>query len=438
MTRHIETDVVVVGGGPAGMAAAACAAERGVSVLLIDDGPRPGGQIWRASLASRSPVAARRWAQRLSASGAVVLSCTSVVDLHASPGIGFMVDASGADGASQIAARRLVLATGARERFLPFPGWTLPGVFGIGGAQALLKTGLSFRGRRVVIAGSGPLLLPVAASLAAAGARLAVVAEQAPARRVAGFAASLWRKPLMLVEAIRLRAACATTPYSLGTWITEVRGDGETGVRSAVVTNGRSTREIACDAVCAGFGLVPNTEAARHVGCAIDGGAVRVDDHQATTVRDVFCAGEPTGIGGVELSLVEGQIAGAAAAGAAPGAGAGAPISDRLVARRRSLRRYAGMLDTSFSLRPDVTALGRPDTVVCRCEDVRLGELNAQWSSRQAKLYTRAGMGACQGRVCGAALESIMGWTTDAVRPPIQPTQLATMLGDGDSTEHPH
>jgi NADPH-dependent 2,4-dienoyl-CoA reductase/sulfur reductase-like enzyme len=327
-----------------------------------------------------------------------------------------------------IEARRVILATGARERFLPFPGWTLPNVFGIGGAQALLKSGMSFRNKRVVIAGSGPLLLPVAASLREAGATLTLVAEQATGRRVATFAASLWRSPSMLAQAARLRAGFMTTRYATGTWIAAVKGDSR--AQSVVVTNGRTTREIACDVVCSAFGLVPNTELPRLVGCTVTAGVVRVDDNQATSVSGVFCAGEPTGIGGVELALVEGEIAGNAASGS--------PIPERLVARRRTLRRYARMLESSFALRTELIGLAQPDTIVCRCEDVRLRDLKPEWSSRQAKLYTRAGMGPCQGRICGAALESMMGWTADSIRPPVQPTQLATMLGNGESTERPH
>ena len=155
---------------------------------------------------------------------------------------------------------------------------------------------------------------------------------------------------------------------------------------------------------------------------SLSDGFVRVDERQATTIDDVFCAGEPTGIGGVELSLVEGEIAGRAATGS--------PISELPIARRGTLRRYAQRLAAAFSLRPDLLTLAKPDTIVCRCEDVRLGDLDAAWSSRQAKLYTRAGMGPCQGRICGAALESMLGWTADSVRPPVQPTRLATMLGE--------
>jgi NADPH-dependent 2,4-dienoyl-CoA reductase/sulfur reductase-like enzyme len=249
-----------------------------------------------------------------------------------------------------------------------------------------------------------------------------IVAEQAPMGRVARFAASLWRSPSMLAQAARLRASFLSTPYVSGTWITRV--DGASRVESVRLKDGGRTRDIPCDVVCAAFGLVPNVELPRLLGCSLASGFVVVDERQATTVPGAFCAGEPTGIGGVDLSLVEGEIAALAATRA--------ELPAALLGRRAALRRYAARLAAAFALRPEVTRLADADTIVCRCEDVRVRDLDASWSARQAKLYTRAGMGPCQGRICGAALESMTGWTSDSVRPPIQPTRLATMLGPED------
>jgi NADPH-dependent 2,4-dienoyl-CoA reductase/sulfur reductase-like enzyme len=181
--------------------------------------------------------------------------------------------------------------------------------------------------------------------------------------------------------------------------------------------------------LCVAFGLVGNTELARLLGCQTRDGTVIVDDEQATSIQGVFCAGEPTGIGGVDLSLVEGTIAGAVAVGRG--------VSPALRRRRERMRSYAARLEAAFALRPEVSALATPDTIVCRCEDVRMADLERSWSSRQAKLYTRAGMGACQGRICGAALECLMGWRPDSVRPPIQPARLSTMLDAGRASQSP-
>jgi D-hydroxyproline dehydrogenase subunit alpha len=417
-SREDTYDVIVVGAGPAGIAAACRAAESGRRVVVIDEGRGPGGQIWRPSLHALPPSDARRWLSRLDASGADVRHSTSVFDATRNADR-TVVMAAESDGRSlELVSRAVVVATGARERFLPFPGWTLPNVVGVGGAQALLKAGMSVRGRRVVIAGSGPLLLPVAASLASGGAELLLVAEQAPGHAVRKFAMGLWRRPATLVRAAVLRAAFMSTRYSTGTWVTSATGDES--VRGVTVTNGETTRTFPCDILCVAFGLVPNVELARLLGCDIVQGAVTVDATQATNVDGVFCAGEPTGIGGVDLSLVEGEIAGFAAAGGS--------VPQKLVARRAQLRRDAIELDQTFAPRAELRALARPDTIVCRCEDVRLRDLSSNWTARQAKLYVRAGMGPCQGRVCGPALESLMGWTADSVRPPTQPVRLTSLL----------
>jgi D-hydroxyproline dehydrogenase subunit alpha len=419
--------VVVIGGGPAGIAGASAAAEGGAQVMMIDEGLGPGGQIWRPAAHSQAPRVAQKWIARLRASAAEVLSSTSVVDVERRDER-FVIVAEARGVGREIVADAVVLATGARERFLPFPGWTLPNVFGVGGAQALAKSGTSFRGKRVVIAGSGPLLLPVAAYLTRSGAKVLVVAEQAPFANVAGFAAGLWRRPGTLAQAIALRAAFATTRFSTGTWIASARGD--TAVREVTLTDGRTTRTIDCDVLCAAFGLVPNTELARLLGCDLDGGAVRVDDRQATTIPGVYCCGEPTGIGGVDLALSEGKIAGLAASGRT--------VPASLANRRDVHRRDAVRLDRAFALRPELSALAEDDTIVCRCEDVRWGAIDRRWSARQAKLYTRLGMGPCQGRVCGAALECLLGWPGDSVRVPTQPARYETLIGSSPSNRLPN
>jgi NADPH-dependent 2,4-dienoyl-CoA reductase/sulfur reductase-like enzyme len=413
------TDVVVIGAGPAGIAAAARAAESGARVMVIDEGVGPGGQIWRPAVGRQPSSSARQWLARLAASGATMRGSTSVVDVCRN-GARYDVMAESRGRAQEIRTAALILATGARERLLPFPGWTLPNVVGIGAAQALLKTGTSFRDKRVVVAGTGPLMLPVAASLSHAGANVMLVAEQASAASLAAFISALWRRPSTLVQAAVLRAAFLRTAYATGTWVTEARGD--TAVREVTLTNGTIARSLECDVLCAAFGLVPNVELARLLGCTIHSGAVVVNGEQSTDVPHVYCCGEPTGIGGVELALVEGEIAGLAAAGKS------APST--LDSRRARLRDGARRLERAFALRRELFTLANADTIVCRCEDVRLGELDPRWTTRQAKLFTRAGMGPCQGRICGAALECLMEWPADAVRLPTQPARLSTLAGD--------
>ncbi len=417
-----DADVAVVGGGPAGIAAACRAAESGASTIVLDEGLAPGGQIYRHR-PPHVPAAARRWIERLGRSGARLLSGASVFDAVREAN-GFRLAAEGAGRVVSVTARRVILATGARELFLPFPGWTLPGVMGAGGAQALWKSGANFQGRSAVVAGSGPLLLPVAASLSKAGARIALVAEQASARAIAGFAVSLWRSPGKLREAARYRSAFARSPYRAGWWI--ARALGSERLEAVVATDGRRSREIPCDLLAIGYGLVANTELARLLGCAMRSGAVVVDSRQQTSLPDVSCAGEPCGVAGVEVALAEGEIAGLAVSGRDRDA-------ERRLARRSAAgRRLASEMGSAFRLRGELKALATAGTIVCRCEDVPLGAFDECASSREAKLATRAGMGPCQGRICSPALEFLFGWDSDTVRPPVRPARIGDLAAAGE------
>jgi NADPH-dependent 2,4-dienoyl-CoA reductase/sulfur reductase-like enzyme len=411
----LQADVAVVGAGPAGIAAACRAAEAGASTLILDEGDAAGGQIYRHR-PPNAPDAIRPWLTRLDRSGARRLGGASVFDAwREGDELRLLAETNGAGLA--VSARRLVLATGARELFLPFPGWTLPGVLGAGGAQALWKSGADLRGRTAVVAGSGPLLLPVAASLTKAAARVALVAEQASWIALAGFGASLARRPSKIGEAVRHRRGFAKTPYRTGLWV--ARAVGTERLERVVVTDGAVTSEIACDLLAIGFGLVPNVELAVLLGCALRGGAVVVDERQRTSVDGVLCAGEPCGVAGVEVALAEGEIAGLAAAGRTD------PVPEpHLVRRRAAGRRLAARMHDAFRLRPALRALASADTLVCRCEDVAVGALAGCASAREAKLSSRAGMGACQGRVCGPALRFLYGWDSDTVRPPARPAQI--------------
>jgi len=416
-------DVAVVGAGPAGIAAATIAAEAGKRVFLIDEGIGAGGQIWRHR-PGKPPDRARAWLSRLERSGAVRVPRTAV--FSAAPG--FSLFAESEQGTTVFDVPTIVLATGARERFLPFPGWTLPNVVGIGAAQALLKSGLSFSGKRIVIAGSGPLLLAVASSLAAHGATIAIVAEQAARAAVLRFGFGLWRDPRAIRDALAYRRGFHRSPYRFGTRAVAASGDDR--VREAVLDDGRKRWSEPCDYLCTGYGLVPATELARLIGCRTEGESVVVDDAQRTSVEGILCAGEPTGIGGVEKALVEGQIAGWSAAGRPAEAA-------RLLRARRRLARYGERLERAFAPRPELRGLAEPDTVVCRCEDVRLRAFDPAWSVREAKLYTRAGMGPCQGRVCGPALRYLFGWESDSVRVPIQPVSVESLKSIGGERENP-
>ncbi|MGO9338210.1 MAG: FAD-dependent oxidoreductase [Terracidiphilus sp.] len=418
-------DVVVVGAGPGGMAAATVAAEAGCRVCLIDDNAAPGGQIWRGLRAESASKYTHgkgfiHWAARFERSGCKVFQGWQVVD---QPGSGVLRMGRGGDS-RVVGFGRLIIATGARERFLPFPGWTLPGVMGAGGLQALVKSGLDPRGKRVVLAGSGPLLLAVGAALAGAEARVLGIYEQAPLGKLAGFGLSLLAQPGKLVDGAGYRLKVLRATYRAGSWV--MRAEGRGRVERVTLTDGRKQWNVDCDWLGCGFHLVPNLELPRLLGCRIVGGYVEVGHMQQTSVPGVACVGELTGIGGLEKALVDGQIAGWAAAGCAS-------ESRSLLPQRDSMKRFADRLDRAFALRPELRSLAEAGTVICRCEDVKRGALEGCSSWREAKLHTRCGMGACQGRVCGAATEFLFGWEISGARPPVFPAAVSTMAAGADA-----
>ena len=431
MTKARHAEVLVVGAGPAGMAAAIAAATCDKSVLLLDDNAAAGGQIWRKGLEGtarqdqRDVRKTRQMVMReaFEASDAELLAGRRVVDAPRPGVLRTVVDTAEGPVQESYSWERLILATGARERFLPFPGWTLPGVFGAGGLQALVKGGYDVRGKRVVVAGTGPLLVAVAAHLQQRGARIVCIAEQAPLVQLMPFLAGLWSHPAKVYEGIHYGAALTKAPYRMGWWPVAVEKDAE-GMRVRL-TNGKRTLVESCDVVACGFHLVPNTELAELMGCKIHDGAVEVDDQQRTSVANIFCAGEPTGIAGLDAALVQGEIAGLAAAGQEQ-AWAG------LERRRAKERAFGERLHAAFRLRPEVCSLAAADTIVCRCEDVSYARLKEHAGWTEAKLQTRCGMGPCQGRICGPGVESLFGWRASSVRPPIFPIPISA-FGSNDS-----
>jgi len=397
-------DVAIIGAGPAGLAAARRAAESGAAVAMVDDNPQPGGQIWRNET-------------NLAVNPAVSVICGARVIAAPSPG---RLTLEKLEGDLELTYRSVVLATGARERFLPFPGWTLPNVMGAGGLQALAKSGLPVAGKKVVVAGSGPLLLAVAKYMRAHGAHVRLIAEQAGRAAVLSFGASLVRHPGKLIQAIEFRAALLGTRYLHACW--PIAADGSGQLESVTLYHAGKTWREPCDYLACGFGLVPNTELPLLLGCRLSETGVQVDDYQETTVPNIYCAGEVTGIGGLDLSQVEGEIAGYAAAGKREAA-------RPLFGARESHRRFAVALERAFALREELRNLPQDDTIVCRCEDVTFERIRRRDGWRDAKLQTRCGMGPCQGRVCGGAVEFLLGWKAESIRPPVFPARIASLSG---------
>ncbi len=413
-------DVLVIGAGPAGLAAAHAAASHGARVGLVDAQPRAGGQVWRHDVRHGAPRAARDAiaAQR----GVTLLAQHSVVTCEDGA-----LRVESPQGSVLLTYGALILATGARELLLPVPGWTLPGVSGAGGLQALAKQGWPVAGKRVVIAGSGPLLLAAAATLRSHGAKVLGIHEQAPAASVRAFAGQLIHWPTRALQAVSLRAKLAGVPYRFGSIVRRAHGEG--ALRMVEIEDAAGTTCVDCDLLAVGYGLVPNVELAQMLGCALDRAPVhphvQVDERLRTSVPSVFAAGEACGIGGLAAARIEGAIAGYMAAGRQDAAHA-------LIPARERARRFGALLATHFSPGERVHALATPDPLVCRCEDVPLGALDGFIDARDAKLATRCGMGACQGRICGTALAELGRFPRSAGRPPLFPARLATLAGHAD------
>jgi NADPH-dependent 2,4-dienoyl-CoA reductase/sulfur reductase-like enzyme len=407
-----QVDLLIIGAGPAGMAAALAAAPSGASIALLDDNPLPGGQIWRDGPNTELAPQARQMRAQLAGWPNIRLHSATKVIALASPHTLLVEDP---EQGWLIHYQKLILCTGARELLLPFPGWTLPGVTGVGGLQALIKGGVPVKGERVVIAGSGPLLLASAATANAKGAQVLRVAEQASFKAVAGFAAGLWAWPNKALQALQL----FNGHYRSASHVIAALGTDR--LESVRIQTGKRVEEIPCDRLACGFGLVPNTELAQALGCRVKERAIAVDGWQASTLPHHYAAGECTGFGGSELALVEGAIAGFAAVDNAQQAQA-------LWPQRQRWQRFADRLNQAFVLTEKVRNLARPDTLVCRCEDVAHAALAGQTNWTQAKLATRCGMGACQGRICSGATQALFGWEPPAPRPPFSPARIATLL----------
>ena len=412
--RAFECDVLIIGAGPAGLAAAYRVVESGGEATVIDDNPDVGGQIWRGEKKKSSSPEATAWFEKIRNSNIRFINGARVFQ---QPRTGLLLAEQDND-VCELSFEKLIVATGARERFLPFPGWTLPNVLGAGGLQALVKTGFAIDGKKVVVAGSGPLLLAVADYLKRKGAEILAIAEQASRANLLRFGFGLISQRGKASQAYKLKRRLSGVKYLTGCWPVAAHGDDKLQ-RVTLQETGRSV-DMVCDYLACGFHLVPNLELAELIGCTIDKGAVRVDEFQQTSIANIYCAGEATGIGGLELSLVEGEIAGLAVAGQQEKA-------RDLFAKREKQRKFARLLNRTFELRSELRELPKAETMVCRCEDVSFERLRSSRSWREAKLHTRCGMGPCQGRICGAAVEFLFGWTAESVRPPVFPVRVGSL-----------
>ncbi|WP_288941521.1 NAD(P)/FAD-dependent oxidoreductase [uncultured Roseovarius sp.] len=456
-------DLIVIGAGPAGMAAASTAADAGLSVLLLDEQRRAGGQIYRdvkRAATMRGHILGQEFteglplAEGIEKQGITQVFGATVWNVEPTGKVACSVNGQGmvAQGL------RVLLATGALERPMPIPGWTLPGVMTAGAAQILLKqSGLV--PKRAVLAGSGPLLYLIAAQMVRAGVPpLALVETQVRGDFIAALRHSVgalrgWRYLLKGLKMLR-EIEKAGVPRYRGTTGLAVEGEGQ--AEALTFTASGQSHRIACDTVLLHHGVVPNTQAARSLGvdhvwsdrqaCFVP----RLDQWGGTGHDRILIAGDGAGIGGARVAEIAGRLAALRVAtdlGRMTGQERDALAAPLFRQRNRELA-VRPFLDMAY---PPYTGALSPDdgTIICRCEEVTAGDIRrfARLGCKgpnQAKAFGRAGMGPCQGRYCGLAVSSLLAQENDAthdetgyfrIRPPLKPVTLGELAATDDSTD---
>lgn len=463
-------DLLVVGGGPAGLAASATAADAGLDVLLIDERGGLGGQYYKQPACSfaldvsrldHQYLTGRALIDRAQRAGVTVLSGARVWGA-AGPSEFYAVRG---DQRWTIRPQRTVLATGAYERAVPFPGWTLPGVLTTGAGQSLLRSYQVAPGERVLVAGDGPLNLQLAAELARAGAHvvghieLADITNPRHAGELARMAAAA---PRLVRDGAGYLATLRRARVPMLTRRAVVRVEGAERAERATVAridaDGRpvagSERIFEVDAVCIGLGFMPGNELARLLGVEhhIDrhtGGYV-VDRTSAgrTSCTDVWVIGDAGDVRGAKVAEAVGLMAGADVAqslGRTPHDPRAVQRASRRLARHQRFQRALWRLYAGPAL---FSQLAEPDTIVCRCESVPLSAIDQAIadvrSAGAAKRITRAGMGRCQGRFCGFVVAERVASMTGvpvtalggfAPQPPVRSVPIAALAAAPDGAE---
>jgi NADPH-dependent 2,4-dienoyl-CoA reductase/sulfur reductase-like enzyme len=457
-----RTDILIVGAGPAGMTTATTARRFGLSVIVVDDQPGPGGQIWRAiengrerdDILGPAYSEGRPVSEAFRASGAVYLAGAQLWQIE--PGFHAFITL---DGSAQIiAADSVILATGAQERPVPFPGWTLPGVLTVGAAQILLKSAGQIPDGPVWIAGSGPLPLLYAVQLLQAGGQIAGYLDTTPPgqwRKAASHLPAAMRGWRDLAKGVKWMAALRRSGTQMIKGITQIEAQGEdriTALRYRTAQGADVT--VPARTLLVHEGVVPNIHAALSLGCDVSWNAAQdcfvpnVDGWGETSVSNLFIAGDGAGIAGAKAATLRGELAALRIAAkqakvAATEVSASADAVMRKLNRELAIRPF---IDAMFRPRPEVFA-PVDETIVCRCEEVTAGQVRAlakvgRPGPNQIKTATRAGMGPCQGRQCGYTLTRILSAAQCRspeevgflhIRPPLKPITLGQIASLGDS-----
>ena len=458
-------DLLIVGAGPAGMAAAVTARRHGLTVLVVDDQSAPGGQIWRAvETVAATPRGAKLGAAYRSGAerAAAFRACGATYEpssqlWQVEPGFRAFLTHEGK--ARTVTAKAVILATGAQERPAPFPGWTLPGVLTVGAAQILLKTADQVPEKPVWIAGSGPLPLLYMTQLLAAGGKIAGFLDTTPRGRMRAALPQLPRGLSGLgdlVKGLAWTLALKRAGVPVIRHVTELVAEGEGRLQTLRYrTEAGRESSVPAEVLLVHEGVVPSIHAPLALGCAVEWHAMqqcyvpKLDAWGETSQPGIFVAGDGAGIGGAEAAELRGYLAGLKATVKVGGLGEAAAEVEARPLRRRLARALAlrPFLDTLFAPRPQVFAPADA-AIVCRCEEITAGDIRARAAvgrpgPNQLKAFTRAGMGPCQGRQCGYPVVHLIAATQQRpvgdvgfyrVRPPLKPVTLGE-LASLDETE---
>jgi thioredoxin reductase len=452
-------ELLVIGAGPGGLAAAIAARRAGAEVTVIDERAHAGGQYFKQVAVAGSEIAEADAQHR---EGAELIATARDLDIALRSGVTVWGAFAPREFAASVSGHTIrfqpgatIIATGAYERGWPVPGWTLPGVMTTGAAQTLWRMARRLPGKRVLIAGNGPLNLQLAAELIAGGAEVAAVVEAAPQRgvnEVGALVTMLLDAPGLVRDGLRYHLArrAAKTPMIHGKVVTGVEKT-DAGLEVRIASDNGAEKSFNVDVLCLGYGFEPSNELLRLLGCAHDFDperrhlVTRTDADGLTDMPHVYALGDCTGLGGARIALAQGTLSGFAAA-AALGHAPSAQITDLKSKAARDLahhRRFQRALWQIYRAPPWTAKLARPDTLICRCEEVNLAEIEgALAEDLQAigavKRRTRLGMGRCQGRYCAPVLDALLAercgrprdeFSGFAPRPPVRPISIADLVG---------
>lgn len=466
-------ELVIIGGGPAGVSAAVEAANRGVSVALIDESSALGGKVLRADEKAigrageiESRIGNRLFNEFTRASDKIeVYLNTEVWSVHDDTIVELHALRESDPQVRRIKAKTLLLATGAMDRTIPFPGWTLPGVFTVGGLNNFVKRGV-LPGKRVLVAGSGPLLLALAYNLIKGGAEVSAIVQTTS---VSALAARGWRL-LMGAGVSKLWQGChylwairgRRVPVYSSHAVIEAQGNGKVaGARIAKVDGdcrpmAGTEKLIPADVVAVSYGLIPELGLARLCGCEqrfdpqTGYWQISRDENFETTVSGIYTAGDGVRINGYASAMEEGR---AAAISACARLGKVAQQdADRITApwrkKLQDVERFTRTLDALALPGTGLFDIVTEETIVCRCEEVTMGDIrtavaNGARDVNDVKRRTRCGMGHCQGRFCGQAINELIWRLTDTphergvftARIPVKPITFGTLVWDEESAK---